>query len=270
MMNLGEKKLWIFDVDNTLIHDVEHPTPFDDAAILWKALEKKGVELAILTNVGRLSSRQVNLSLKKAGFDISTEKVFTAGAATAAYIHNRKPGARCFVIGEGGAQEDFVARGLDVSNNPPIDYVAVGADRGMTFQELNFATKMVKDGATLLCISGSRDYPGIYLGDEDTYIGERSIVAAIEHATGAESVIVGKPLPEIVVETVRALGFDVDDAVIVGDNPASDIAGGNAAGLTTILVHRDPEKIVSFDSGSLNTTPDIKVQSLEKVISMLD
>ena len=269
MMNLGEKKLWIFDVDNTLIHDVEHPTVYKDALNLWNALEKKGVELAILTNVGRLSARQVNQSLESAGYSVPIEKVFTAGAATAAYINNRSPGARCFVIGEGGAQEDFVARGLDVTNNPPIEFVAVGADRGMTFQELNFATKMVKKGAKLLCISGSRDYPGIYLGDEDTYIGERSIVAAIEHATGAKSVIVGKPLPEMVAETVEALGFEVDDAVIVGDNPASDVAGGNAAGLTTILVHRDPEKIVAFESGDLDTNPDITVQFLDEVISML-
>jgi NagD protein len=269
MMNLGEKKLWIFDVDNTLIHDIEHPIPFKDALALWKTLEKKDVELAILTNVGRLSSRQVNQSLETAGFVLPLEKVFTAGAAAAAYIHNRLPGARCFVIGEGGAQEDFVARGLDVTNNPPIDFVAVGADRGMTFQELSFATKMVRDGAKLLCISGSRDYPGIYLGDEDTFIGELSIVAAIEHSTGAESVIVGKPLPEIVVETVQALGFVPEDAVIVGDNPASDVAGGNAAGLTTILVHRDPDDIVAFESGDLDIKPDITVQSLDEVISML-
>jgi 4-nitrophenyl phosphatase len=232
-------------------------------------LEKKGLELAILTNVGRLSARQVNQSLESAGFILPTERVFTAGAATAAYIHNRTPGARCFVIGEGGAQEDFVARGLDVSNNPPIDYVAVGADRGMTFKELNFATKMVKEGAKLLCISGSRDYLGVYLGNEDVFIGERSIVAAIEHATGVEAVIVGKPLPEIVVETVLSLGYEVEDAVIVGDNPASDIAGGNAAGLTTILIHRGSDNIVSFDSGDLDTTPDITVQSLHEIAEML-
>ncbi len=270
MVNLGEKKLWIFDVDNTLIQDVEHPTPFKDALVLWKALEKKGVELAILTNVGRLSSRQVNQSLETAGFILPMDKVFTAGAATAAYIHNRNPGARCFIIGEGGAQEDFVARGLDVTNNPPIEYVAVGADRGMTFEELNFATKMVKEGAKLLCISGSRDYPGTYLGDEDTFIGERSIVAAIEHATGVEAVIVGKPLPEIVVETVKTLGFKAEEAVIVGDNPASDIAGGNAAGLTTILVLRNPNNIVDFESADFDTDPDIKVQFLDEVISLLD
>jgi ribonucleotide monophosphatase NagD (HAD superfamily) len=180
IMNLSDKKLWIFDVDNTLIHDIEHPAPFDDAVKLWRALREGGYELAILTNVGRLSSRQVNQALSEAGFEIPVERVFTAGAAAAAYIHNRNPGARCFVISEGGAQEDFVARGLDVTNNPPIDFVAVGADRGMTFDELNFATKMVKNGAPLICISGSREYPGIYLGSEDIFIGERSIVSAIE------------------------------------------------------------------------------------------
>lgn len=266
-MNLNGKKLWIFDVDNTLIHDVEHPTPFDDALKFWNSLEKKGYELAILTNVGRLSSRQVNAAISKAGFKIPVERVFTAGAAAAAYVHNRQPGARCFVIGEGGAQEDFVARGLDVSNNPPIDFVAVGADRGMTFDELNFATKMVKGGAPLICISGSRDYPGVYLGSEDTFIGELSIAAAIEHATGVQAVVVGKPLPEILVETVKALGRTVSDAVMVGDNPNSDIAGGNAAGMTTVLVKRNPDDIIAYESGELDTTPTVTVESLEDLIS---
>ncbi|MGY5871361.1 MAG: HAD-IIA family hydrolase [Candidatus Thorarchaeota archaeon] len=268
-MDLSKKSLWVFDVDNTMILDVEHPTPFDDALKLWNALEKKGVTLSILTNVGRLSSRQVHQAVEKAGFHLPLENVYTAGAAAAAYVHNRSPGARCFVIGEGGVQEDFIARGLDVTNNSPIDYVAVGADRGMTYHELNFATKMVKKGAPLICISGSRDYPGVYLGHEDMYIGERSIVAAIEHATGVKAVTVGKPLPEIVEETVKILGFEVADAVMVGDNPRSDIAGGNAAGMTTILVHRDPDNIIDFESGDLDTTPTVTVEALDELISKI-
>ena len=268
-MDLSTKKLWIFDVDNTLIHDAEHPTPFEDALKLWNYLVEKRVTLAILTNVGRLSSRQVHQAIENAGFHLPVENVFTAGAAAAAYIYNRNPNARCFVIGEGGAQEDFVARGLNVTNNPPIDYVAVAADRGMTFQELNFATKMVRKGAILLCISGSRDYPGVYLGSEDVYIGERSITAAIEHATGAQSVVVGKPLPEMVLETVKIMGFNLSDAVIVGDNPNSDIAGGNAAGITTILVKRNPDDIIDFESGSLDTTPSIDVNSLEELLPLI-
>ncbi len=268
-MDLSGKRLWVFDVDNTLILDVEHPTPFEDALRLWRALEEKGVTLAILTNVGRLSSRQVHQALEKGGFNLSVENVFTAGAAAAAFVYHRNPRARCFVICEGGVQEDFIARGLDVTNNPPIDYVAVAADRGMTYNELNFATKMVKQGAGLICISGSRDYPGVYLGQDDVYIGELSIAAAIEHATGSEAVIVGKPLPEIVLETLKIMGFEISDSVMVGDNPRSDIAGGNAVGMTTILVQRDPKNIVDFDSGTLDTNPTMTVESLDDVIKFL-
>jgi HAD superfamily hydrolase (TIGR01450 family) len=268
-MDLSRKKLWIFDVDNTLLLDIEHPTPFADALLLWRALEEKGATLAILTNVGRLSARQVHQALSKAGFHTSLKNVFTAGAAAAAFVTNRTPQARCFIIGEGGAQEDFINRGLDVANNPPIDVVAVAADRGMTFDELNFATKMVKQGAQLICISGSRDYPGVYLGHEDIFIGERSITAAIEHAARVEAITVGKPLPEILVEPIKALGFQLDDSVIIGDNPKSDIAGGNAAGITTILVQRDPNNIVEFESASINTTPSLSVESLEEIIKYL-
>ncbi|MCK5151134.1 MAG: HAD hydrolase-like protein, partial [Candidatus Thorarchaeota archaeon] len=212
--------------------------------------------------------RQIHNVVATAGFKLDLEKTFSAGAAAAAYVHNRKPDARCFVISEGGATEDFIARGLNVVSNPPIDFVAVGADRGLTFPRLNFATKMVKEGAGLICISGSREYPGIYLGSEDVYIGERSIVAAIEDATGVRSVIVGKPLPEILTETVKALGYDVSDAVMIGDNPASDIAGGKAAGIATVLVAR-PDNIIPFDPGDLDQTPDVKVESLKEVIEML-
>lgn len=267
-MDLGKKNLWIFDVDNTLVRDVEHPNPFDDALQLWNHLLEIGKTVAVLTNVGRLSARQIHNVVATAGFKLDLEKTFSAGAAAAAYVHNRKPDARCFVISEGGATEDFIARGLNVVSNPPIDFVAVGADRGLTFPRLNFATKMVKEGAGLICISGSREYPGIYLGSEDVYIGERSIVAAIEDATGVRSVIVGKPLPEILTETVKALGYDVSDAVMIGDNPASDIAGGKAAGIATVLVAR-PDNIIPFDPGDLDQTPDVKVESLKEVIEML-
>ena len=267
-MDLRKKQLWVFDVDNTLIRDVEHPTPFDDALSLWNTLLEKGKTVAVLTNVGRLSARHIHSIVSSAGFKLDLDKTFSAGAAAAAYVHNRNPDASCFVISEGGATEDFINRGLIVTNNPPIDFVAVGADRGMTYEHLNFAAKMVSQGAGLICISGSRDYPGIYLGQEDIYIGERSIVAAIEDATGVQGIIVGKPLPEILIETVKALGGSIDSSVMIGDNPASDIAGGKAAGLATILIRR-PDNIVPFDAGDMDQTPDITVSSLEEIIDML-
>ena len=85
-MDLGSKKLWVFDVDNTLIRDVEHPIPFPGAKALWNELHVKGKAIAIVTNVGRLSSRQVHQAVTKAGFSIPLNRVFTAGAGAAASL----------------------------------------------------------------------------------------------------------------------------------------------------------------------------------------
>jgi ribonucleotide monophosphatase NagD (HAD superfamily) len=56
---------------------------------------------------------------------------------------------------------------------------------------------------------------------------------------------------------------------MIGDNPCSDIAGGNAAGMTTILVQRDPSTIVDFESGDLDTKPTITVSLLDEIIPMI-
>jgi 4-nitrophenyl phosphatase len=268
-MDLKNKPLWIFDVDNTLVTEVETPKVFQDAMRFCKFLHEQGNTIAILTNVGRLSARQINDYIKGAGFNFDLDKTFTAGSATAAYIYNRTPDARCFVISEGGSTEDFVSRGLNVVSNPPVDIVAVGADRGLTFQELNFATKMVHKGAELICICGSREYPGVYLGQKDIFIGELSIAAAIEHATGVTATVIGKPLPEIFIQVVKDLEFSPEDVVMVGDNLTTDIAGGNAAGLTTVFVKREDVGVIEYDPGGLDKNPDISVDSLDELTDYL-
>lgn len=48
-----------------------------------------------------------------------------------------------------------------------------------------------------------------------------------------------KPRPEFFRHALERIGSP-DGCVMVGDNPASDIAGGQAVGMTTVLVHRTP------------------------------
>ncbi len=48
-----------------------------------------------------------------------------------------------------------------------------------------------------------------------------------------------KPRPELFLEAMRQAG-NYDEYVMIGDNPAKDIAGGRAAGMKTIYVHPRP------------------------------
>jgi len=56
---------------------------------------------------------------------------------------------------------------------------------------------------------------------------------------------------------------------MIGDNPDSDIAGGNAAGMTTVLVGRGLDNMVEFDSKGLDRKPVLSVSSLDEIIPLL-
>ncbi len=55
-----------------------------------------------------------------------------------------------------------------------------------------------------------------------------------------------KPRPELFEVALRAAGYP-DICYMIGDNPSADIAGGRAAGMRTILVHRHMERRAEAD-----------------------
>jgi ribonucleotide monophosphatase NagD (HAD superfamily) len=62
------------------------------------------------------------------------------------------------------------------------------------------------------------------------------LLAVITTATGVEPTIIGKPQPTIFQEAVKRLGGSSENTAMVGDRLTTDIAGGHAAGLKTILL----------------------------------
>ena len=69
-----------------------------------------------------------------------------------------------------------------------------------------------------------------------------------------------KPCPELFREAMRLAG-DYDEYIMIGDNPAKDIAGGNAAGMKTIYVHPRP--------GTLEAPCDHIVPELSDILMIL-
>jgi 4-nitrophenyl phosphatase len=67
--------------------------------------------------------------------------------------------------------------------------------------------------------------------------GAGSIVAAIRAATGVDPVVVGKPEPAMFEHGLQKLGgLRPAEVAMIGDRLDTDIDGGRAAGLRTILV----------------------------------
>jgi HAD superfamily hydrolase (TIGR01458 family) len=61
-------------------------------------------------------------------------------------------------------------------------------------------------------------------------------VKALEHATGREAVVVGKPAVEFYNSALNMLGCDASNTIMIGDDIKGDIEGAQNAGIRGLLV----------------------------------
>jgi 4-nitrophenyl phosphatase len=113
-----------------------------------------------------------------------------------------------------------------------FDAVVVGLDPEVDYRRLAVAMTAVRAGAELIATNADARYPT----PAGFLPGAGSLVAALEAATGATPQVIGKPAPAMFEAILRVTGVAPAEAVVVGDNPASDIAGAHRAGCGSILV----------------------------------
>jgi 4-nitrophenyl phosphatase len=91
-----------------------------------------------------------------------------------------------------------------------------------------------------------------------------AIAAAIEAASGCKPVLIGKPSKIIMDYAIERAGLAASDIWVVGDNLATDIAGGVASGCRTALIltgvtTRDNQEELMRKYG---VTPDVTANDL--------
>ena len=194
-----------------------------------------GTEIVFVTNNSVKSPSAYADRLREAGIGIDDDWVLTGGVATARLAaEGAGPGGTAFVIGAPGFKQTVAAAGLELLDGEAAeaaDVVIVSAHREFDYAELFTATRALQAGASLF--GTSRDptlpMPG------GAWPGTGATLAAVETASGKTAVTGGKPESHLF-EQARALIPAASRIAIVGDRIASDIVGGQRAGLGTILV----------------------------------
>lgn len=75
-----------------------------------------------------------------------------------------------------------------------------------------------------------------------------------------------KPHPKIFEYALNVMGTSPEETVFIGDNPVADIAGGQAAGMLTVLrVKKDTQKMISG-----LVVPDAAMNTMEELPHILD
>jgi HAD superfamily hydrolase (TIGR01450 family) len=205
----------------------------------------KGI-VFVTNNPGRLPEAYAE-RLRELGVEVGVEQIVTAGTAVARLAGDAAgEGGGVFVIGAAPLKQMVAATGarlLEGEEAERAEVVVVSGHKGFDYGELRTAKFALDNGARLLATSHDPTMP--YPGGE--LPGTGAVLAAVEVASGRRATIAGKPerhLFELAKEAVRcSFCSDSDEKeqrepvlAMVGDRISSDVDGGRAAGLETILV----------------------------------
>jgi len=237
-------RLVIFDLDGVVYRGAE---PIEGAAALVDWLHAEGVLVRFATNNSMVARAGYVERLASMGIRSVADEIVTSTSATVAHLALHAPEVRSVLaIGAAGMEQELVAAGLHVvmagAIAPPdylgeplecsFDAVIVGLDPHLDYRRLAVAMTAVASGARLIATNADTRYPT----PAGFLPGAGSIVAAIATATGVTPQVIGKPAPAMFHAILEASGVAASDAVVVGDNPAADVAGAHRAGCAAILV----------------------------------
>jgi HAD superfamily hydrolase (TIGR01450 family) len=224
------------------------PVPGSPEAL--RALLEAGKRLVFVTNNPGKHPAEYAERLQGLGVEVGAGQIVTAGMVVARLAGEAAVAARAggsaFVIGAPALKEMVAATGarvLEGEEAREADAVVVSGHRGFDYDELLTAKRALDRGAALFATSHDPTMP--YPGGEVP--GTGAVLAAVETASGKKATIAGKPERHLFEMAREALacsfsgdGNEKEQAnrrvAMVGDRLSSDIAGGRAAGLETILV----------------------------------
>jgi HAD superfamily hydrolase (TIGR01450 family) len=190
----------------------------------------------VTNNPGRLPEAYVE-RLRELGVEVGPKQIVTAGIAVARLAGEAASaageGGSAFVIGASPLKEMVAATGarlLEGEEAEHADVVVVSGHKDFNYGELKAAKFALDRGAQLFATSHDPTMP--YPGGE--LPGTGAVLAAVEVASGKQATIAGKPERHLFEMAKEVAGEGL--LAMVGDRISSDIDGGRAAGLETILV----------------------------------
>lgn len=209
------------------------PVPGSPEALA--AMLAAGKELVFVTNNPTKRPAEYAERLRGMGVEVGPERIVTAGITVARLAAAAAgPGGGALVLGFEPLRELVAGEGLrlvDFEAPTEADVVVVSGWREFTYMSLLAAKQALDAGAALLATSHDATMP--MPGGE--WPGTGAILAAVEVCSGKQAEIGGKPARHLF-ELALSRIPDAQRIAMIGDRLSSDIAGGHAAGLDTILV----------------------------------
>jgi glycerol 3-phosphatase-2 len=239
------------------------PDPVPGSAETLRALLDAGKRIVFVTNNPGKPPAAYAERLRELGVDVAPEQIVTAGMVAARLAGEAAGGGgSAFVIGATALKEMVAATGarvLEGEEGREADVVVVSGHRGFDYAELLTSKRALDRGAALVATSHDPTMP--FPGGEVP--GTGAVLAAVETASGRRAEIAGKPERHLFEMAIEAAGGG--RLAMVGDRVSSDVAGGRAAGLETMLVLSGTTS--REEAASADPAPDHVLESLSGLLA---
>jgi HAD superfamily hydrolase (TIGR01450 family) len=220
-------KAFLLDLDGTLISKRQ---ALPGARSL---LARLGDRFAVVSNNAEDTPASLAAKLANLDLPVPAERIVLAGTTALERLAREQANSRILLLGSRELRHYGASLGLDITEHYPT-VVLVARDRDFSYARLEIAANAVRRGARLIVANPDLVHPG---NDGSVVPETGALLAAILACTGPVPYeIVGKPEPALFLRALALLDARPEDAVMVGDNPATDGAGALRLGMQFMAV----------------------------------
>ena len=228
-MSLGEKKLFLLDMDGTIYLSERL---FAGAAEFLRTVKALGGRWVFLTNNSSRGTDAYIAKMSRLGVETTPEDFLTSADAAIRYLRTQED--LCwYVCGTASLKGQLRASGIRVAESrEEATGVLLGYDTELTYRKLEDC-----------CILLGQDVPYVATHPDlgcPTWFGSApdcgSVMEMLRTCTGRSPHVIGKPRPDMALMAMEKFGFSPAETCLMGDRIYTDIACGVNAGIDTIFV----------------------------------
>ena len=221
-------------------------------------LNERQIPYRFVTNNTTMCRKDLTAKLRRLGLEVDEQEIMSANYAGVLLLDQRGF-KRCRLVLRPAAQQDYPTNCLQ---NP--DAIVIG-DIGnrWDYDLLNELMNQVLEGAKIIALHKGR----YHQGTSGLLLDSGAFVAALEHATGKQAVVVGKPNPTFFELASNTFGCNPDELLMVGDDLINDIGGAMQMGMHAVLVQTGKYRKGLVESSTIQ--PDGCIPSIKELPAYL-
>jgi HAD superfamily hydrolase (TIGR01458 family) len=248
----------LFDMDGVL-YNSDRLIPGAVDTVAW--LRSRGVPHLFVTNTTSRGRGALVEKLHGFGIEASEADILTPPVAAAEWLRAKCEGPVALFL-RPSTRDEFAGLPLLADDaERGAAYVVIG-DLGdlWDFRKLNRAFRLLHHNpeAKLLALGMTR----YWLASDGISLDVAPFVAALQHATGREPIVFGKPAERFFLAAAERLGLAAADVLMVGDDIHADVLGAQAAGLKGALVRTGKFRETDLEGAE---RPDIVLDSVAEL-----